>query len=327
MVEEFDDIDSHDSDTSESIESTLPLAEPINNHGEQCSQDKPSPRVVCEFCGYTYVIGETCIRCQQNEEFQASMGVDSAKNPDPVTVVTDMPEEEVQPPTLDDIRRIRVAHFVPDQPGRAHDVTIDSNLLQSHVPNHDSPSQENATFPAQNASSAHNTAFERDEDFSQQDEPGARLLVHRSCIVMDMIKHFKDEIVMNCQLTFQVINERGQTEDGVGVGVNREVFCLFWNAFSNSMTIGETERVPSVRHDHFVEEWGAVGRILVKGFTSVAYFPMFLSKAFICCCLFGTEVPKDIILNKLFFHEVFVNRGRRVNYQLSREIIIPRGQR
>ena len=39
MVEEFDDIDSHDRDTSESIESTLPLAEPINNHGQQCSQD------------------------------------------------------------------------------------------------------------------------------------------------------------------------------------------------------------------------------------------------------------------------------------------------
>ena len=78
---------------------------------------------------------------------------------------------------------------------------------------------------------------------------------------MDMIKHFKDESVMNCQLTFQVINERGQTEDGVGVGVNREVLCLFWNAFSNSMTIGETERVPSVRYDHFVEEWRAVGRI------------------------------------------------------------------
>ena len=126
MVEEFDD--SHDSDTSESVESTLPLAEPINNHGEQCSQDKPSPRVVCEFCGCTYVIGETCIRCQLNEEFQASKAVDSARNSDPVTVVTDTPEEEVQPPTLDDIRRIRVAHFVPDQPGRAHDVTIDGNF-------------------------------------------------------------------------------------------------------------------------------------------------------------------------------------------------------
>lgn len=27
------------------------------------------------------------------------------------------------------------------------------------------------------------------------------------------------------------------------------------------MTIGERERFPFVRHDHFVEEWEAVGRI------------------------------------------------------------------
>ena len=88
---------------------------------------------------------------------------------------------------------------------------------------------------------------------------------------------------------------------------------MFWNAFSNSMTIGETERVPFVRHDHFVKEWGggAVGKILVKGFTLVTYFPMFLSKAFICCCLFGTEVPRQQFE---FFCEVFVNvRGRRVD--------------
>jgi len=45
------------------------------------------------------------------------------------------------------------------------------------------------------------------------------------------------------------------------------------------MTIGERERVPFVGHDHFVEEWEAVGRILVKGFVSVSYFPTFLSKA------------------------------------------------
>ena len=63
------------------------------------------------------------------------------------------------------------------------------------------------------------------------------------------------------------------------------------------MTIGERERVPFVRHDHFVEEWQAVGRMLVKGFTSVGYFPLFLSKALICFCLFENKVPDDTIMS------------------------------
>jgi len=50
------------------------------------------------------------------------------------------------------------------------------------------------------------------------------------------------------------------------------------------MTIGERESVPFVRHDHFIKEWEAVGRILVKGYQSVSYFPLFLSKG-ICLTL------------------------------------------
>ena len=44
------------------------------------------------------------------------------------------------------------------------------------------------------------------------------------------------------------------------------------------MKIGERERVPFKRHDHFIKEWEAVGRILVKGYQSVLYFPLLLSK-------------------------------------------------
>lgn len=107
-----------------------------------------------------------------------------------------------------------------------------------------------------------------------------------------MIEHFKDTGVMNSSLLFTIINEKGDKEDGVGVGVEREVYSLFWKQFANSMTIGELERVPFIRHDHFIKEWEAVGRILVKGYQSV----LFLSKAFICYCLFDTEVPESILM-------------------------------
>ena len=62
------------------------------------------------------------------------------------------------------------------------------------------------------------------------------------------------------------------------------------------MTIGEREQVPFVQHDHFVDEWEAVGRILVKGFFPT-YYPIFLSKAFICYCLFGNPIPDKILLD------------------------------
>ena len=163
--------------------------------------------------------------------------------------------------------------------------------------NQDPTNTESSNIPTIPVSNDHIPGTERGEG-DQQGEPTFQILVvHRTCIIMDMIKHFKDESVMKCELLFKVINERGKEEIAQGSGVNKEVFCLFWKEFSNSMTIGETERVPFVRHDHFVKEWEAVGRILVKSYSSVSYFPLFLSKAFMCHCLFGTEIPDDIVMD------------------------------
>ncbi|CAH3142358.1 unnamed protein product [Pocillopora meandrina] len=54
-------------------------------------------------------------------------------------------------------------------------------------------------------------------------------------------------------------------ELGTWVGVICEFYLLFWKEFSIVMTKGQRERVPFMRHDHFVEGWEAVGRNLVKG--------------------------------------------------------------
>jgi hypothetical protein len=88
----------------------------------------------------------------------------------------------------------------------------------------------------------------------------------------------------------------GKEELGAGEGVTREVFTLFWKHFANAMTVRERERVPFVRHDHFIDEWEAFARILVKVYESISYFPTFISKAFMSFCLFGREVPGPIIL-------------------------------
>jgi hypothetical protein len=127
--------------------------------------------------------------------------------------------------------------------------------------------------------------------------PKSVLSIHRSCVKNDLIQHFKDDNILKTDNIFRIINERGKVEQGVGIGVIREVYTLFWKVFSISMTIGERERVPFVRHDHFLEEWEAVGRILVKGFIFAGYFPFIISKAFVCCCLFGKQVRDEIFLN------------------------------
>lgn len=81
----------------------------------------------------------------------------------------------------------------------------------------------------------------------------------------------------------------------VGAGVDREVYSFFWKEFANSFTIGKRSRVPFVRHDHYIQEWESVARIFVKGYKTTSYYPMYLTKAFMTCCLFD-GVPDIVIL-------------------------------
>lgn len=59
-------------------------------------------------------------------------------------------------------------------------------------------------------------------------EPGDNglmsLTVHRSVICSDMIEHFKVHEIMNRELVFPAVTERGNKEEGVGV--ERSIFTL-----------------------------------------------------------------------------------------------------
>ena len=125
------------------------------------------------------------------------------------------------------------------------------------------------------------------------------LKVRHSQICKDLVNYFQDKEITTQSIVFEMIDDRGLPEKGDGVGVTRDVFSLFWKAFGDSMTIGERERVPYVWHDHFVSEWQAIGRILVKGYKMVSYFHLFLSRAFLAYCLFGEAVPDLVVWNRL----------------------------
>ena len=109
-----------------------------------------------------------------------------------------------------------------------------------------------------------------------------------------MINTFKNVNELD-HIQFEIIDARGQKEDGRGLGAKRDLYALFWSEVADSLCVGASERVPLVRHDLYKKEWESIGRILRRGFVEANYFPAILSKAFIIYCLFGT-VSNDLLV-------------------------------
>ena len=122
---------------------------------------------------------------------------------------------------------------------------------------------------------------------SDGEVPTKVIRVHRLHVRADMLEIFSDPSIFKFSLSAIIINQLGHEEVGRGIGVLREVFSLFWKDFYESHMLGESERVPYIRHDFDRNKWEAVGRILVKGYTESQYFPHKISKAFLAVCLFG----------------------------------------
>ena len=112
---------------------------------------------------------------------------------------------------------------------------------------------------------------------SSRDLPEKILTVHRSCIRTELIEHFKDPIVMTCNIDFKVINEK--REKGVGVGVICEVYTLFWSEFSISMTIGEREKgFPLLDMITLLRSGRLWGEFELKGLCLSPIFPPFCQR-------------------------------------------------
>lgn len=250
-------------------------------------------------CNCTFQKSQSCLKCEQNHEYEESLWADAEEN-----VSQELQSENsVSLLSMEEMREFHLAHFqnsifcppVQSNVAASQEIAAVSNTLH----------REENSLPGPNTDMR-----------NELGENGVMsLTVHCSVICSDMIEHFKVHEIMNRELVFTVVNERGNKGEGVGEGVEREVYSLFWKQFSNSMTIGKCERVPFVRHDHFIKEWEAVGRILVKGYKSASYFPMFLSKAFLCYCLFDAEVPDNVLL------ESFIKYLSLVEEELVREYL------
>lgn len=145
-----------------------------------------------------------------------------------------------------------------------------------------------------------------DDDLPQalfsSEEPVIRhpkeIFLPRSNLLKELIKQFMVADILDYNITFVIVADNNSPESGRGSGVTREVLSLFWKEFQISLATGAAEKVPSVRHDYQKDQWVSIARIIVFGFQSHKYFPIFLSKAFVATCLFGEDVlTKESLLD------------------------------
>eukprot|EP00112_Aurelia_sp_Birch-Aquarium-sp1_P003341 Seg13725.1 transcript_id=Seg13725.1/GoldUCD/mRNA.D3Y31 product="hypothetical protein" protein_id=Seg13725.1/GoldUCD/D3Y31 len=275
--------------------------------------------LICQVCSCSYEQGSFCLRCWQDEEFQKSLQADI------LSVPPTSPQPAAAALNLQDVRARRIEVFgatetlekIVDSTIEAENISYGSQptseadntfngiqtsaepIISTNEETEISQSQTNVRQLAEEPTGSATQSMSTSESNLQQRQPIKLLTVHHSRIKSDMIEHFKDPSVLTYHLIFSIIDKRGNPEQGAGDGVYREVFSYFWLEFSNSMTIGERERVPFVRHDHFISEYESIARILVVGFKTASYFPLFLSQAYLCFTLFGNQVPDEMLLQSL----------------------------
>ncbi|XP_046858786.1 uncharacterized protein LOC124452247 [Xenia sp. Carnegie-2017] len=96
--------------------------------------------------------------------------------------------------------------------------------------------------------------------------PTSNIVIHRSNLKHNMIDAFCDEEILN-SIVIVKVNDRGQMEKGEGRGVFRDILTGFWQEFFVSATVGANEKIPAIRHDYQSEQWKAIARVFVYGFS------------------------------------------------------------
>ncbi|CAG2184717.1 unnamed protein product [Mytilus edulis] len=125
-------------------------------------------------------------------------------------------------------------------------------------------------------------------------ETSVHLRIHRVNVLNELISHFKSANILNLKFKFEFVNECGSDVSGV----SRDVYSSFWNIFLLKSAEGEEARVPCLASKWQNEEWKAIGRILLKGYTDCGYFPLQLAPAYAIALIFGEmSVTPEILLS------------------------------
>lgn len=82
-----------------------------------------------------------------------------------------------------------------------------------------------------------------------EEVPQKECVVHRGQVKSDIISIFDSNDVFTPHMLFKIISFMGNMENGVGIGVTREIITMFFDEFFSSCCIGSEEKVPCLRHD------------------------------------------------------------------------------
>ncbi|ESO90461.1 hypothetical protein LOTGIDRAFT_164040 [Lottia gigantea] len=107
--------------------------------------------------------------------------------------------------------------------------------------------------------------------------------------------------ILHKPVSYVRILSNGEAEVGVGSGVERDTFSAFWSEFYAKYTVGDTAKVPVLRHDMGVTTWQAVARIIIKGYETCGYWPLKIASPFLEEAMFGTVISD---LTTVFFNHV-----------------------
>lgn len=115
-----------------------------------------------------------------------------------------------------------------------------------------------------------------------------------------MITAFSDPTILKVTIFFKVVDARGVIEEGEGRGVASEVLTKLWHLFYQSLSVGASAKVPTIRRDYQRQEWKAVARILLYGYCKEGVYPIALSAAFVVCTALGEDRVSSKVLVKSF---------------------------
>lgn len=141
--------------------------------------------------------------------------------------------------------------------------------------------------------------------------------VHRTHLRDDLMKLFSDPEILQKSIQWRIIDDHGREEEGVGAGVERDIFASFWQSIFSSLTLGDLEKVPCIRHDLQKSEWEAIGRVLTYGFKYCSYIPICLSPVFLASCLHGEDQVDEEELLASFSNYVTSDEREALQMSLS----------
>ena len=91
--------------------------------------------------------------------------------------------------------------------------------------------------------------------------------IHKTNLKNDVTNAFKS-VKINQKVKFKVCDPTVKLEEGINIGVDRDVYSSVWLELVDSLFVGSNERVPYVRHNLYFEKWEAFGNLLLHGFTT-----------------------------------------------------------